>query len=358
MIPYILINSYLFASALIKNDRILHYINFVVIFLICSTYYNGSDWRGYEPVYNSIESGRSNWNFSIYLIFSFFQGIGMSFHAMLLTCKLLVAFSVYRFIRKYSPAPQFAFSVFILLGGYYLFIDNPFRQMLAIPFVLWFFSSLMERNWIQMVLSLIIGTSFHSSVLLLSPLIILRSTMQKNSTAILFLIVIFLIMTITDNWLLYSSQFLAGIPEIGYYARHYMFEADSRIISGSSLIYLVIMIIYFAKRGDRYLDKYDFFGVLLFATIILSIKLPEMLRFSVYLFVPFAISLSHKLYGKKMVKLRGVVVFLCIVLSANVMLSSYKYFPYTNYVYSYLTNQEKSYSYRYNFHLDRYNGNN
>ncbi|NOH91641.1 EpsG family protein [Vibrio sp. AIC-3] len=360
IIPYLFITQLIIIFSFVRKNVFDYAIFFVLMIFFCTTYFNGSDWRIYELLYNdeSLFNSYQHWGIGTELVFSTFRIFGFNFHEMLILVKFFVFSVCFWYANKYSKTPVFTFSIFLMLSGYGIFIDNPFRQMLAIPFFLISNIFIIRRSFLGFALCLWLGSFLHTSILLFLPIYFL-SMIRLNNKYLIFLIITSYLMSLSDS-ILYTVVDSLGkfVPIISFYARHYL-EGEGRFFNISTLIYLsVVFIVYYksdkvnfssisreSSTSDNLNTIYFFLYVL---CVILSMRIPDILRFTYYFGLPFAVfvstrvsfSISRKIY----------VLIVCSVLSINLILSEYKYVPYTNYIYSRIFDQLKDYNYRNSYH--------
>ena len=104
-----------------------------MIFL-CAGYMCGTDWRSYEFAYN--HSSLSTVNQEIFEIgYSYLQAIchtlGINFWIFHIALKSIVFFSLCYFVKVFKQNLFLFWFLFLPDMGFYLFIDCPFRNLLA-----------------------------------------------------------------------------------------------------------------------------------------------------------------------------------------------------------------------------------
>lgn len=358
ILPYLLVTQILCIFSFVKKSTADNVIYFVVMLFLCTTYFNGSDWRTYEQLYDAVGliDRYQHWGAGLKVIYNVFNIINFNFHEMLIVCKVLVFFICVIYIKKFCNRPMFAFAIFVMLSGYGIFIDNPLRQMLAIPFFLLSNIFIVKRNLAFFILSLLLGSLFHSSILLFLPVYFLVTKEFKKKYVFICFLVVYLV-SISDSLLFFITDFLGSfIPIVSFYGRHYL-EGEGRLFNISSFLYLALFYVVnykiensnddFSYQNIQWNLNFLYFLLFIF-TVILSIRIPDILRFTYYFGIPFAIFISDSLSGAISKKI--FVLFVCLVLSFNLLLTEYKYLPYTNYIYSWATDDLKGYDYRNEFH--------
>jgi len=195
----------------------------------------GSDTRQYkshflramgDSYYDRFEPG-----FSLYL--NLFAKLGFSVelffvaHAFIVLSILYFTFSrILVYIendRKKWILHFFFFSSFILFSSWvFVAITNGFRQGLAVSIVIYSFSFLVkETNWLKLFLTLALAVSFHYSVALILPFIILYKLPLRFLALIWFLLAIMYPLGVNEVIVKTISEF-SGIQvyeKIAYYGQ-------------------------------------------------------------------------------------------------------------------------------------------
>lgn len=353
---YVLINIYLLLFSVAKPNRISPLAIFLITFLLTTTYYNGSDWRAYEPIYYDQELFDLNfpWEPGLKYLFSVFSLAGLGFHLSLIVLKATTLIIVTRFIFKHSQRRVIAYSIFIMTCGYGLYIDNPLRQMMAIPFFLIALNFAYNKELIKFLLSIAAGALFHLSIIVFLPLYVLMK-INKNLMSLLLVTLPAIFVTLLIVVSTFPSS-LESLPVVGFYARHYIYENINFRISISGifalLLYYTLLIIQRSQESnDHPDDPFRLCSFLFLISYMLGSFSDEILRFSYYLAIPYSIYLSNRAdkIGKSITLF---VVFAHLLQSTHIVFNSYKYLPYTNYFWSAINNDYKSYEFRSNYHFD------
>lgn len=352
-----LINSY----SRDKTYQLLIYIT--VALFITTTYYNGSDWRTYELAYDDwfyMKDFHLRWGEGTSLIFDFFKYINFNFHSMLIVLKLVVFFACLYFLKSYSSDLPTAFMFFIMSAGYGLFIDNPLRQMLAMPFFLLALHYLYKRSLLPFVLTIAAGFTFHSSIVFMVPLFFVPKTKFSNLFYFILFIATFTFVYFFNYVTNVIQWFMNSIPVLDFYFRHYVQDSITQSsINGSSIVYIFISLLIFLIRSSKKYNinpsQFEFLAFIYILIVVLSIRIPDILRVGYYFSIPYALYVSDLSYFKRLSLEVFLIKVLQLVLCFNMLLFSYKYIPYTNYIYDYFLSDLKTYQYRDNFHFEYHN---
>jgi len=359
---YFLLLSINFFSQLVAKSRIHYLLYAITSFFILTAYYNGSDWRYYEIIYDGQVDVESRFEFLWPLLFEAFNNIGFSFHEMLLVLKLAVFCALIVIAKKFDINFKIFFPIFTTVVGIGLFIDNPIRQMGATPFyalsLLFFYRRM--RYW--GVLTVILGSFFHESLILILPFYFLRIGFSPIFHLLLYIAL--LIIFVMGGFEALSGIIIAlqaiNIHSLGYYARHYFEDVNSGV-GGGFIVYTLCLIILIKINlilkkksmikwgGASLLETHSFIFIYVG---MLSNFIPQFNRLNYYFGFAMALYLAT-LYVDK--RLRNYILLLAgffVVITLNIVARDYRYIPYTNYIYAVISSDLKSYYYRNNFHLN------
>lgn len=144
----------------------------ILMCFLCFGYMTGSDWRSYETDYYSgfttrlVEPG--------YMFLSnLFSSMGIDFWVFHILFKcisfLLISFLLLKLVDGLNPF--FSFALWYASFGLYMFIDCPFRNLIACGIGAYSFVLLLKNRLIAYYVTCIIAMSFHLSavILLLVP---------------------------------------------------------------------------------------------------------------------------------------------------------------------------------------------
>lgn len=357
MIIYIVIYILLLLKVIKKRLILDKSIIVFILVAICFTYYNGSDWRTYEKVYEKtdlIKKYYSNWESGFkYLVF-LFNNLKISFIYFMIGLKVFVFMILIKFFKKFSENFWLTMLLYIPVQGYVLFIDNPLRQMIAIGIIL--MASLISRQKILYVMFIIIAYQFHrTAIIFLVPLFLSKNIYKKlfdykfilKAYAFLYLIVF-----IPKNIYITFGNFFKNTIILDFYIRHYLDTLSDVHLSKTlimTLIYVAIYLYNLIKKNIREDCKYSLlFFNLYVIMLIFSNRLNDLLRISLYLSPYFAIIMTNLIIRKKII--RNFLIILEFINSMILVNNSYKYIPYTNFLFS----EYKEYEYRKNYHFEYY----
>lgn len=274
MIYYVIIFSlciifYLF-HRFTKNKTvktILEILTIIILALFSGTRYRlgGSDYGVYEKVFNSAPKlfefdfgGNYLFGFETgyMLLNSFIKTIGFNFYGFTLIHSIIFYFLLYKAMKRYDVD----FSFFMIVFLYKSCIFNTFvsmRQSIVIVIFLYALSYLKDGNWKKYLVMILPCYFFHSSSLILVPIVFLRNReFSKKFITIYGLIFLgFLLLNISHLFVFNPSNLIYSIfgrfGNLINKADYYINSVSSVSINLISSIetYLVwILIVLFYKR--------------------------------------------------------------------------------------------------------------
>lgn len=363
MIIYIIpiLSCFIIATSKLKNYLGLWvwYIFLLSIFL-CGGYMCGSDWRSYELIYNDIKLDHLFDNYlmepGFYLYMLPFKFFHVGFWPFLILTKSICFIVLVNFITKFSGQQKYlALLLFIPLWGYYLFIDNPLRNLIAVSIFIASYHYILTRNSKKVCLITLIALSFHISAVVI-PIIYIFVAHQPSKRILLVLPIILLLFV--NNKVLVSFVDLFSFNEFVKWKIEAYIANDSKEGSGQifSLKMLVFWCFYYLillsvrRLTNEKVPNSIVYGSLLFVLLYqIGMSLHIFFRFQLYASCFFVVSASKLIFNlKKDSRLIYYPTILLIGLSAliNVKNDGWKYIPYTNYFFSSITADKSTYSLR------------
>ena len=342
---------------LIKNIFILF-----LFFFLCFGYTTGTDWRNYEMVYEKLDL-TNLWSSIVFepgymLYIAWFKSLGIDFWIMWCITKCIILYVFVQFINKYNFHESISIITFFVgVFGYYLFIDNPMRILIAMMFftlsVNKFFNNKKKTAYHYMILAF----SFHISAIVL-PIYLFFLKKKHSIPCWLIIFVLFNFVFSSKEFLLQlSSSIFGNIPYIQakIYSYFFLRESDNKIISFGFLINILFfcMCLYKYKQID---DKYKLFCInstMLFVCLYrLTFSLDIMARFQYYIYLFYAIGL-FQLYKLLQIKWRlflgSIFLIMPIYFTISKVTKDSRYIPYTNYIIYSLFGNDMSYNERLNY---------
>lgn len=176
-IPFVVLSLFTIIEIQEKDKR--HYLFYAAfLFLtiaICLRYGQGTDYFGYMNVFLRRDHGEIGYT----ILQEVFGALGLPFELLAAVIALFQMLCIQRGIMKYSPYKLF--SLLLMYPTIYLtYFFSAIRQGIVIAFFLGFMLEwLFEDKWLKYVIACIILATFHSSALVLLPLVIIKKIDNK-----------------------------------------------------------------------------------------------------------------------------------------------------------------------------------
>ena len=271
------------------------------------------------------------------LLFKPFGFIGMQIFLAGFSCFIL-----YRFIKKYVDQKYYWLAIFIyIFQPYHLLVfSSAMRQSVVISLFLFAFDYLIQKKPIHYISVILFASLFHTTSLILLPLIILSFVKIKPKIGYIFLISLipFLLINYSASVFQFSSQFILNYFE-SEYSRHLSINlSESNLGIGFILNTTIYLILFFSMRGLKSKWHVLVFNliVLSYLLIPLSLIMPLSSRINFY-FTPF-LMIGYPLALENMKKKIHKLIFISLIIITTI----YQYF---NFFYSETWN-EKFYYYK------------
>ncbi len=367
---YFLLICFCFASHYIFNAIHCKYrfvfqkaVVLITALFLCCGYMTGTDWRLYEESYqwmspDTFFSTILFWEPGFTVYTSVFHFLGIDFWHYLIFTKLLTFYIFIWALNKYCKKSFFflALTFFISLYGFFFWIDNPLRNLMAYALFLLSLPALLERKMWKYMGTIAIATMFHYSAVVLIPLYWLLASRVKTGTIvvtyILFSIVflkaevIFLLIDLLFGWFPVISNKLMIYSD-------YVGDRAGKLFSFGFILHNVFFILILLSRKRIENLKY---GTLLFNSAILYVFLFRVgltfsvfMRFAMFLALLYSIAVIYVLCNleRKSKKLYTLYLFIAVLLVAWISLrKDSRYIPYSSYL-SYLFQDKPDYNSRY-----------
>ena len=316
------ITSYLNNSSISKYKLAINLALLFIIFISTFRYDVGTDFLGYLEWYN-------NYDYFISKGYSIFNEYG--FHLIVVTGIFLSFSSIWLFfvfstlswsllLKTFTPKLSLFFLFFLLLDERLFWSFSGIRQWLAISFFIVSIVKYTEKKYLYFFLYISCGSLFHTSILLMIPVVLFLSwlpkiVLNKKIVLLLFFLTLFFGSSEGLNQVMQSSflKLTAIIPEFKYYARHIDLGRLSNSIESQDLpgigfwlkrildLLLIIEIFKYQKKIPRIWINLFLLGVLYF-NLFYSVEI--LLRMSLYMLIFRSLlwarvfQLNHKLNHK------------------------------------------------------------
>jgi hypothetical protein len=345
----------------VKNTALV----LIAVFL-CFGYTTGTDWYNYELFYNNVklseETAKSR-EFGYFLLQNFAIKLGFDFWIFHITLKVLVFAALIYFIRYFKVNVFLFLAIFIADIGLYLFIDCPFRNLIALGFSLIAITKLFDNKPVSYFIFVFLAVNFHVSAIIM---VLVYFIYKKNIQTLFVLIAAVLIYTISFNIdflitkiylpLANASPIIA--ERLGSYFNDSRFIAD-KINTGTIIrLFVLFILLLFKQRIIESDDKKALYiysiSILLLLIYPLGISMKILQRFVLFLFPFYTLGILYLLKSLKiktnLYLIGSFFVLLSFLQTYNTITTDFRYVPYTNYLYSHVIKRESpSMEYRYQY---------
>jgi len=335
--------------AFFKMPRSIENIALVAIaFFLCFGYMTGTDWYNYELFYYDIELANKilkTREFGYFITQSFFSKIGVDFWTFHIVAKLLVFGAMIYFIRYFNVNVFLFLGIFLADIGFYLFIDCPFRNLIALGFGLIAFTYLFENKPINYFVLVFIAMTFHLSAIIM---VFVYFIYKKNIKTIYVIIAATVLYVIAFNMDFLTEYIYKPLEELFpiIKERFTSYLKDEKFVSESinigSFIRLAVLFILLLFKdiivSDSEKSKYIFnIGIILLLIYPFGVSFKIFQRFPLFLFPFYVLAI---LYLLKTVKIKANLyilgaffMLLSFFQTYNTVTADFRYVPYTNYIY-------------------------
>ena len=194
------------------------YVVLLCLFL-CFGYMTGTDWRVYEEIYTHINFNNLFYNYfqepGYYIYMLPFRFFNIDFFVFFIFTKVLCYISIINKLITYCEQYRYiGLMYFIPCYGFYLFIDNPMRNLIAVSIALYAVRFLVERKPIHYFIIVIIAMTFHTSACIMIPAYFF---MHKDLSTKMIVILYIIINVVFANRALLSvviSNIFGSIPYV------------------------------------------------------------------------------------------------------------------------------------------------
>lgn len=362
-----------FVPKLDSNRTRVFVITFVGI-ILCFSYMNGSDWRGYEEMYNIIdlESPFENVNieYGYYMYMLMYRYLTIDFWIFFIITKVIVYIITIKYILKYQKENvYFTLAFFIGFYGLSLFIDNPMRTLIAGTIILFSFRYIESGRLFNYILIISLASLFHMVSIVMIPIYWLVKKKFDSKSIILIYIVVNVVLWVFDQQFRSLLLLNTGNEYINSRLAFYFAEnstgsiyTENRIISLGLLVRFFLFALLIMSRSKIESNfGHVFFNIVVFDFYFhrLGISIPILGRPEFYVCLPFCIAIVNIANSFNFQSKRFYISFLLILTlysAIKIITFDYKFIPYTNYL-SFIFKEKPSFEERsnYNFYNSPYN---
>lgn len=182
------------------------------------------------------------------------NALGLTFHDFLVVCAAINMVSFGSFIYWYSDSPCISFIIFAAFGDFF-YCFAILRQMLSISVALWGVHSLMQDNVKRAIVFFVLAFSFHSTAILIFPLLFLYKIKIKRNYFYVFFLVFFLVMMFGSTIRRYIiPMILRLLNREGYDVITSGFMVTGQLLLGSVMIFAAYIIIDYEHERNKFLN--------------------------------------------------------------------------------------------------------
>ncbi|MCI6381279.1 MAG: EpsG family protein [Fusobacterium mortiferum] len=357
MFIYIFISLILTGLAIInpKNEILKKSIYLLLGIFLCTSYFNGSDWRQYEVMYKlatfeDISSFYAEKGFYIYMCI--FKTLGFTFFEFFIVTKFIIYYIFYKILIKSSNF-YLVLNIFYYQMALFLFVDCPLRNLIAIGLVLLGIEYLKKGRKKVFFSYVILATTFHSTAIFFIIIPLIFKVKKLSRLNIIIVLMLLYILFLNQNILLKVLRYLPFFEKrlLKFIGTEL---AEGKIMSIGNIEKLVIVISLVILRLKNKIYRENLILTLMYFLLYrIAITFPILFRLALYLQIFYIMGIELVVEKLKLnvkiivISLFGIYSILNIYKITN---NTYKYIPYTSYL-KYIGKEKPSYNYRnkYNF---------
>lgn len=330
---------------------------------LCGGYTTGTDWRVYEVFYNDLTMETAPTyilflepGFVIYCLIG--KLCHLDFWVFLIVTKLTTYFVFISCLKANIEKHYFflGLTFFVTFYGFFFWIDNPLRNLIAFAIFLTGVPFLLKRKAWAYVLVVLIASTFHYSAIVLLLFIFVQDRRFSN-TSIIIIFLIVNVVFLSPKVLFFILQMLfGGIPILSRKVLEYTSGENSagsgKLFSFGLVIHTIFFLI-FLRTKERIYKLNN--GVMLFNCAILYILLfrvgltiTVLMRISMYfaVFYSILVGYSPSLFVRESKPAYSLYfLLLCLLVGYTSLSSDSRYVPYTSY-FRYIGGEKPSFEQR------------
>lgn len=316
---------------------------------LCFGYTTGTDWRTYERMYDWVALNPLSmflYTEPAYVIYSYiFSALGIEFFHFFIFTKLILYIIMIRALKFYCPKAGFYISLLFFIAWYafFLFIDNPMRNLIAICIFLSALKYLRERRFRPYLLMTLLAMSFHFSAVIMLFFYYLGN--RSYSTTKIVMLYVILNVLLLNNSLIFGvlGKLFSAVPIVGDKIATYAggdVDGQGKLLSLGLIVHTLIFIL--LVLGRKKIEEYPHGKMIFtFATVFsiffrLGLTITVMGRFQFYIIV-FYVAAIGMLYYAFEIRSRVWYMLFILVISVGPCISyltrDSRYIPYTNYLF-------------------------
>ena len=352
--------AFVFINQANKSAWLKTYLVLLCLFL-CFGYMTGTDWRAYEQIYKQINFNNLFYNYfqepGYYIYMLPFRLFNVDYYVFFIFTKTLCYIAIVSKLLTYCDKYKYiGLMYFIPCWGFYLFIDNPMRNLIAVIISLYAIKYLLKRKPIPYFTIVIIAMTFHTSACVMIPAyFFMHKNLSTKKIVILYITINVLFANRAILAVIISNVFgfipyVAG--KINSYIESSNIEGAGRVISLGFIIFFTffVLLCYYKKQiYEMKNGKVIWNGAITFLILYrLATTIEVFMRFQIFYIVFFIASISYLTYyfSEQSKKIYVSDLLGLSIIGCSRIFSTYRYIPYTNYLTYALKGEFPSYSYR------------
>lgn len=326
----------------------------------------GSDWRQYEPMYENIDFNNLFAGYyaepGYYIYMCIGRSIGLSFWPFFIITKIISYLIVSNTLGNIASDYKYlAWTIFLPQAGFYMFIDNPMRNLIAVTLFLISLPFLIKRQKIKYFLCCALALTFHLTAII-TPVfyyLLTKRILTRN-----YIIALLLVFALFSSQAIFSSiltRFANINPFILKKIEWYILGDTPDSVGSSFSIGALLQIVFYLLilKIRNIIESRDngliiLNGALIFILIYrLGLTISIFSRLQLYLVVFYVTGVCYILYAFRLnvrKYIMGSLIFYSLLIGyKNISSNGWKYIPYTNHLGGLLDDYSRSFNERSNF---------
>lgn len=352
--------AFVFIKQANKPAWLRTYLVLLCIFL-CFGYMTGTDWRAYEDIYEHINFNNLFYNYfqepGYYIYMLPFKFFDIDFFVFFIFTKVLCFVVVTTKLIEYCDKYKYiGLMYFVPCWGFYLFIDNPMRNLIAVSISIFAFKYLLERKPIPYFTIVILAMTFHTTACVMIPAYFFLHKKLSTKKIVMLYAVINIVFANRTLLTLIISNIFGFIPyvegKINSYIETSNVEGGGRTISLGFIIFFTFFVLLCIYKNQIYKMKNGISiwnGAITFLLLYrLATTIEVFMRFQIYyvLFFVAGISILTSFFTERSKKIYITYMLGLAIIGSSQIFATWRYIPYTNYLTYTLKGEFPSYSFR------------
>jgi len=330
-----------------SSIRIQRVFALVLMLFLCFGYMTGSDWRSYERTYEMNDMKYIIFSSTIepgFYIYSLpFKYLNIEFWPFFIATKVILFVLIFMFIKKNFNVNIYSFwMLFLPFIGFFLFIDNPMRNFIAIVIFLLSFKYLINKSFFVYLGFALLAISFHFTAIIMFPVYYFANRRFKSKNIIIAFFIFSVIFSDQELIISLISYGFSAFPFIGAKVQSYFFgdiDLFGSIYSFGLLfrVILFLTIIFYRNLIESRLNH----GKVVFNLAVIymfffrfGLTISVLSRFSMYFSLFYILAIVSVIWFIEN-KFRAYFSLFLLALALAISLpylSNNKYVPYSNYL--------------------------